>query len=94
MGNLEKRFVSAVEKHAPLATITLKGNNLPYITTDMQRMIRQQDYLRGKANKIGVRNSQAGFQQIINKVPYAIIKAKSEYFTEKLVESKGDLKET
>ena len=39
--------------------------NLFYIATDTRRMIRQRDYLRGKANK-----------QIRNEVSYAIRKAK------------------
>ena len=87
-------FISAVEKHAPLANITLKSNNLPYITTDIRMMIRQQDYLRGKAKKTGSDILRQAFHQIRNKVTYAIRKASSEYFTKKLVESNGDLKKT
>ena len=88
-------FISAVEKHAPLANITLKGNNLPYITTDIRMMIliRQRDYLRGKANKTGSNILRQAFHQIRNKVTYAIRKAKSEYF-KKLAESNSDLKKT
>ena len=93
-GKFGKTFISAVEKHAPLPNITLKGNNLSYITTDIRMMIRQRDYLRGKANKTGRDILRQAFHQIRNKVTYAIRKARSEYFTKKLTESNGDLKQT
>ena len=57
-------------------------------------MIRQRDYLRGKATKTGPDIIRQAFHQIRNKVTYAIRKARSEYFTKKLVESNGDLKKT
>ena len=94
MGNLENFFISAVKKHAPLANITLKGNNLPYIATDIRMMIRQRDYLRGKANKTGSDILRQAFHQIRIKVTYAIRKSRSEYFEKKLAESNGDLKKT
>ena len=77
-----------------LANITLKGNNLPYITTDIRMMIRQRDYLRWKANKTGSDILKQAFHRIRNKVSYAIRKARSEYFRKKLEESNGDLKKT
>ena len=40
-------------KHAPLAKIGVKGNNLPYVTTEVRRLIRQRDFLRKEANKTG-----------------------------------------
>ena len=57
-------------------------------------MIRQRDYLRGKANKTGSDILRQAFHHIRNKVAYAIRKARSEYFTKKLAESNGDLKKT
>ena len=94
MGNLKKLFISAVEKHIPVANITLKGNNLPYITNDIRMMIRQRDNLGGKANRTGSDILRQAFHQIIKKVSYPIRKARSEYFTKKLAESNGDLKKT
>ena len=48
----------------------------------------------GKANKTGSDILGQAFHQIRNKVTYAIRKARSEYFTKKLVESNGYLKKT
>ena len=43
-------FLDIIEKHAPMIQIRVKGNRLPYVTSELRRMIRQHDYLRGKAN--------------------------------------------
>ena len=48
-------FLDIIEKHAPMIQIRVKGNRLPYVTSELRRMIRQRDYLRGKANKTGSR---------------------------------------
>ena len=57
-------------------------------------MIRQRDYLRGKANKTRSDVLRQAFHQIRNRVTYTIRKARSEYFTKKLAKSNGDLKKT
>ena len=57
-------------------------------------MIRQRDYLRGKANKTGSDFLRQAFHQIRNKVSYAIRNFRSEYFTKKLAECNGELKKT
>ena len=42
-----------LNKHAPIKTIRVRGNNLPYVTAEVKSLMRQGDYLRGKANKTG-----------------------------------------
>ena len=44
-------YLDILNKHAPVTKIKIKGNNLPYITSKVRRMIRQRDYLRKKANE-------------------------------------------
>ena len=46
-------FFDILNKHAPVKTIRVKGNNLPYVMAEVKSMMRQRDYLRGKANKTG-----------------------------------------
>ena len=46
-------FLDILNKHAPVAKIKVKGNHLPYVTSELKSMIRQRDYLRAKANKTG-----------------------------------------
>ena len=44
-------FLPIIEKHAPMIQIRVKGNRLPYVTSELRKMIRQRDYLWVKANK-------------------------------------------
>ena len=51
---LWKRFyIDVLNEHAPVTDMKIKGNNLPYINSEARQLIRQRDYLRGKANKTG-----------------------------------------
>ena len=44
-------FLDILNKHAPVAKIKVKGNHLPYVTSELKPVVRQRDYLRAKANK-------------------------------------------
>ena len=44
----KKMFLDLLDKHAPITEIKLKGNNLPYITMEMRRLIRTRDHLKKK----------------------------------------------
>ena len=46
-------FLDILNKHAPVAKIKVKGNHLPYFTSELNLMIRQRDCLVAKANKTG-----------------------------------------
>ena len=48
-----KIFLDVLNKHVPVTEIKIKGNSLPYITSDIRKLIRQRDYLKKKANKTG-----------------------------------------
>ena len=48
-GFLENKPV--LSNHEPIPRIRVKGNHLPYITSDLRKMVRQRDYLRAKVNK-------------------------------------------
>ena len=49
MWTLWKAFVlDVLNKHAPITHIQVKGNKIPYITSELKSMIRQRDYLRAK----------------------------------------------
>ena len=44
-------FMNILNKHASIKTIRVRGNNLPYVTAGGKSLMRQREYLRGKANK-------------------------------------------
>ena len=45
-------FLDVLNKHAPLAKIRVKGNNLPYVTTEVRRLIRQRDFSEKRQIKL------------------------------------------
>ena len=47
-------------------------------------MMRQRDYLRGKASKTGSKYLQQAFQHLCNEVDYTLRKLKSDYYTKRL----------
>ena len=49
-------FLEVLNKHAPLDNIKSKGNNLPYITSEIRQLARQRDFLKKKANRTGSRH--------------------------------------
>ena len=80
-------FLNILDRHAPVKTIWVRGNNLPYVTAGVKSMMRQRDYLRGKANKTGSKYLRQAFQQVRNKVDYILRNLKSEYYTRKIEEN-------
>ena len=57
-------FLDILNKHAPVAKIKVKGNHLPYVTSELKSMIRQRDYLRAKVNKTGLNLLRQAFNHI------------------------------
>ena len=41
-------FLDVLNKHAPVTEIKIKGNSLPYITSDIRKLMRQRYYLKKK----------------------------------------------
>ena len=74
--------------------IRVKGNRLPYVTSELRRMIRQRDYLRGKANKTGSRILRQAYDQVKNAVSHTLYKLRKSYYTNKIEQHKDDLKNT
>ena len=65
---------------------------MPYITSGLKQMIRQRDYLKAKAVKTGSKILHQAFRQIRGKVHCTLNKLRTEYYTKKLNETKGDTK--
>ena len=65
-----------------------------HVTVEVKSLMRQRDYFRGKANKTGSKYLRQAYQQLRNKVDCTLRKPKSDYYTKKIEESKGNLKYT
>ena len=87
-------FLDVLNKHAPLAKIGVKGNNLPYVTTEVRRLIRQRDFLRKKANKTGSNYLRQASQRLTHKVTYMLRKLRSDYYSKQIEENSRNMKRT
>ena len=87
-------FINILNKHAPVKTIRVRGNSLPYVTAEVKHMKRTRDKLRSKANKTGSVYLRQAFQQMRNKVNYTLRKLRSDYYTRKIEENKNNLRNT
>ena len=89
-------FLDVLNKHAPVDSIKIKGNNLShmYITSEVRQMARQPDFLRKKVNQTGSKYLRQAFQHIKKRVTYKVRKLRSEYYLKKIKENEGDLKGT
>ena len=85
-------FLDIIEKHAPMIQITVKANRLPYVTSELRKMIRQRDCLRGKANKTGSRILRQAYDQVKNAASHTLYKLRKSYYTNKIEQHKDDLK--
>ena len=77
-------FLSLLNKYAPVKTIRVRGNNLPYVTAEVKSMMRQRYNLRGKASKTCSKYLRQAFQHLCNKVNYTLRKLKPDYYTKRL----------
>ena len=74
--------------------IRVKGNMLPYVTSELRKMSRQRDYLRGKANKTGSRILRHAYDQVKNAVSHTLYKLRKNCYKNKTEQHKDDLKNT
>ena len=85
-------FLDVLNKHASVTEIKTKGNRLPYITSDIRKLIRQRDYLKKIADKTGSKYLWQAYQHLINKVKYSVRTARANYYTIRFEEHQGNIK--
>ena len=86
-------FLDVLNKHAQ-AKIRVKGNNLPYVTTEVRGLIRQSEFLQKKAKKTGSNYLWQASQRLTHKVIYMLGKLRSDYYSKQIEENSGDMKRT
>ena len=85
-------FLDILNKHAPITYIQVKGNKIPYVTSELNAMIRQSDYLRAKARKTGSSVLRQAYIQVRTKVSQKLYKLQKNYYTSKIEQHKYGLK--
>ena len=93
--NIWKNFFLAVlSKHAPPATLSIKGRQLPYLTSEIKQLRRQRDYIKKSAIKTDSIYLWQTFRQLRIKVICSLRNLRHDYYTKKIEENKGNLKNT
>ena len=87
-------FLNILNKHAPVASIKVKGNSSPYVTSELKAMIRTRDYLGAKANKTESTYLRQAFNHVRNKVNRTLSELRKQYYSQKIEENKDDIKGT
>ena len=91
---LWKTFLDILEKYAPMIQIRVKGKRLLYVTSELCKMVRYCDYLRGKAKKTGSRILRQAYDQVKDAVSHILYKLRKSYYTNKIEQHKDDFKNT
>ena len=93
MWTLWKRFFSDIlNKHAPITYVQVKGNKIPYVTSELKAIIKQRDYLRAKANKTGSSVLRQAYSQVRAKVNQKLYELRENYYTGKIEQHSMTLK--
>ena len=87
-------FLAVLNKHALPTTLRVKGRQLPYLTNEIRQLCRQRDYIKKRAIKTGSIYLWQAFRQLRNKVIYSLRNLRRDYYTRKIEENKGNLKNT
>ena len=74
-------FLDILNKHLPITYIQVKGNKIPYVTSELKAMIWQRDYLRAKANKNGSSVLRQAYSQVRAKVNQKLYELKKKTIT-------------
>lgn len=85
-------FINILNETCPLKTFTISKDRPPYINHDIILLGHERDKLFKIARKSGLESDWLAARRQRQKVNYAIKKAKSNYFKQKLKECKGDSK--
>ena len=85
-------FAEILDKHAPLKIIQNRSNYLPYISKELQNLMKHRNDLKKSAAISGDSEKYQLFKNIRNEVSTRLKSAKSEYYRSKFSEDSGDSK--
>ena len=71
-----------------------KGNNVPYVTSELKSIITQRNYLKAKTNKTDSRILREDYNQIKTQGSQKFYSIGKNYYTNKIEQHKDDIKNT
>lgn len=83
-------FNEVSDAHAPLKTVTVKGEHTPWVTDEFISMTWERDHLKKVAEKHGSLDTWARYKKCRNKLNNLASQLKCEYFKTKIEDTKND----
>ena len=74
------KFLQVLDKHAPIKTKITRGNDAPFMTSDLRREIRHRSRLSNKAFKLKTSESKCAFKRQRNKCTNLLRESQTKYF--------------
>ena len=87
-------FSLMIERHAPLRQIRVSEKYCPWINADLKSLIRTRDRLKRSAVKHKSQVMISSYKQCRNQVNTLIVTLKRQYFSDKILQQKGNMKES
>ena len=87
-------FSLIIDKHAPIKTLRVSEKYCPWVNVGLKQLIRSRDKLKKAAVKSKSQLLMSSYRQIRNKINKQNFELKRQYFSERLAQAKGNMKES
>ena len=87
-------FSLTIDKHAPIKSLRVSERYCPWVNEDLKRLIRSRDKLKKAAVKSKSLILMSSYRHIRNKINKQNSELKRQYFSERLAQAKGNMKES
>ena len=94
VNNWSKLFSLSIDEYAPLIGMRVSEKYCPWINKNLKELMRSRDKLKKAASKTQSQLLMDSYRQVRNKVNSMKIQLKKKYFTDKISENQGNMKES
>ena len=87
-------FSLIIDKHAPIKSLRVSERYCPWINKGLRELMRDRDKLKKTAVKSGSPNLMSAYRQLRNKVNKMNVELKRQYFSDKILQFEGNMKDS
>ena len=87
-------FSAIIEKDAPIRQIRISDKNSPWVNNQLKSLMKSRDKLKKDAVKHKSQTMMGCYKKVRNRVNSLNVLLKREYYTKRIIEHKGNIKET
>ena len=85
-------FLEVLNKHAPLQNKKIRSERIPWITSEIKKLMSTRDCLKRKAINTKLETDWSNYKSLRNKVNIRLRKAKKDYFSNQIASHKCNSK--